>query len=130
MLIKLTAVIFEYQGKKLRFEIPMDKQIDFNYGFEPVKDEKEEALKNEIEAAGGCILAYIEKSMKALLQSRKEEKNEIIIRYFIFSSEEGGRRYEIPGRLSFLKMETSIWKSVDFAGKTLLLSISSDIKRR
>lgn len=131
MLIKLTAIIFEYQGKKLRFEVPKEKQIDFNYGFEAVKEEdKEYALKNEIEAAGGCILAYIEKSMKALLQSKKQEKDEIIIKYFIFSYEERkAERYEIPGRLSFLKMETSIWRAIEFAGTTFLLSISA-VKRR
>ena len=131
MLIKMTAIIFEYQGKKLRFEIPMEKQIDFNYGFEPVREEgREEALKNEIEAAGGCILAYIEKSMKALLQSKKEEKDEIIIKYFIFSSEEREtEKYEISGRLSFLKMETNIWRAIEFAGTTFLLSIS-EVKRR
>lgn len=128
-MIKLTSIIFNYQGKTLPYKIPTEKQIDFNYGFEPMEEERSEAIKNEVEAAGGCILAYIEKSMKVLLQSKKEEKNEIIIKSFIFSSEEGPKRYEIPGRLSFLKIETSIWKSIDFAGKTFLLSIS-DIKRR
>ena len=131
MLIKLTSIVFQNQGEEILFKIPKGKQIDFNYGFEPIEEEDRiEAIKNEVEAAGGCVLAYIEKSMKALLQSKKKRETELIMSHFIFFSEEGEERYKIPGRLSFLKIEQDERRAVEFAGKTFLLSISSDIKRR
>ena len=85
MLIKLTSIVFKNQGEEILFKIPKEQQIDFNYGFEPIEEENRiEAIKNEVEAAGGCILAYIEKSMKALLQSKKKRETELIMSHFIF----------------------------------------------